>query len=191
MDHRHHSHHQRPVPPRGSLRTTSIDSHHTYQQDDKHQAWWYDKDHADDERQSGPQVPLGRRAWVGTTHITLTTSVARTTIVSSGNALVSVLDRRRHAVDDEDRHRSACRFEFQAQLFLDGGPDTYGWIPFGGGTRRCIGAAFAELEMRVVLSTILERTTLRPASRKPERMVRRNVTLSPRGGTPAILVDRS
>ena len=69
-------------------------------------------------------------------------------------------------------------------------PETYSWIPFGGGTRRCIGAAFAELEMRVVLSTILRRATLRPASDRPERMVRRNVTLSPRGGTPAVLVER-
>jgi cytochrome P450 family 135 len=81
-------------------------------------------------------------------------------------------------------------YEFRPERFLDEGPDTFGWIPFGGGTRRCIGAAFAELEMRVVLSTILRRATLRPASERAERMVRRNVTLSPRGGTPAILVDR-
>jgi cytochrome P450 family 135 len=79
---------------------------------------------------------------------------------------------------------------FRPERFLDGGPDTYSWIPFGGGTRRCIGAAFAQLEMRVVLSTILRRAELRPASREPERMVRRNVTLSPRGGTPAVLVGR-
>jgi cytochrome P450 len=81
-------------------------------------------------------------------------------------------------------------YEFRPERFLDGGPDTFGWIPFGGGTRRCIGAAFAELEMRVVLSTILRRATLRPASDRPEKMVRRNVTLSPRGGTPAMLTDR-
>ena len=81
-------------------------------------------------------------------------------------------------------------YEFRPERFLDGGPDTFGWLPFGGGTRRCIGAAFAELEMRVVLSTILRRATLRAASEKAERMVRRNVTLSPRGGTPAILVER-
>jgi cytochrome P450 len=81
-------------------------------------------------------------------------------------------------------------YEFRPERFLDGGPETFGWIPFGGGTRRCIGAAFAELEMRVVLSTILGRATLRPAADRPERMVRRNVTLSPRGGTPAVLVER-
>jgi cytochrome P450 family 135 len=81
-------------------------------------------------------------------------------------------------------------YEFRPERFLDGNPETFGWIPFGGGTRRCIGAAFAELEMRVVLSTILRSATLRPATDRPERVVRRNVTLSPRGGTPAVLVDR-
>ena len=81
-------------------------------------------------------------------------------------------------------------YEFRPERFLEDSPETYGWIPFGGGTRRCIGAAFAELEMQVVLSTILRRATLRPASDRPEKMVRRNVTLSPRGGTPAVLVER-
>jgi cytochrome P450 len=81
-------------------------------------------------------------------------------------------------------------YEFRPERFLGDGPDTFSWVPFGGGTRRCIGAAFAEFEMRVVLSTILGCATLRPASDRPERMVRRNVTLSPRGGTPAVLVER-
>jgi cytochrome P450 len=81
-------------------------------------------------------------------------------------------------------------YEFRPERFLEDNLETFGWIPFGGGTRRCIGAAFAELEMRVVLETILRRATLRPATDRPERMVRRNVTLSPRGGTPAVLVER-
>jgi cytochrome P450 family 135 len=81
-------------------------------------------------------------------------------------------------------------YEFRPERFLEDAPDTFAWVPFGGGTRRCIGAAFAEFEMRIVLSTILRRATLRPASDRPERMVRRNVTLSPRGGTPAILMER-
>jgi cytochrome P450 len=81
-------------------------------------------------------------------------------------------------------------YEFRPERFLEDSPETFGWIPFGGGTRRCIGAAFAEFEMRVVLSTILRRVTLRPATDRPERIVRRNVTLSPRGGTPAVLVER-
>jgi cytochrome P450 len=79
---------------------------------------------------------------------------------------------------------------FRPERFLDGGPETYSWIPFGGGTRRCIGAAFAQLEMRVVLRTVLGQTELRPATDQAEAIVRRNVTLSPRNGTPAILVRR-
>ncbi len=81
-------------------------------------------------------------------------------------------------------------YEFRPERFLEGDPETFGWIPFGGGTRRCLGAAFAEFEMRVVLATILRSATLRPATDRPERVVRRNVTLSPRGGTPAVLVER-
>jgi cytochrome P450 len=69
-------------------------------------------------------------------------------------------------------------------------PDTYSWIPFGGGTRRCLGAAFAQLEMRVVLSSVLTRADLRPGTDTAEPIVRRNVTLSPRNGTPAILAAR-
>jgi cytochrome P450 len=84
-------------------------------------------------------------------------------------------------------------YAFKPERFSDGAPEqakTYGWIPFGGGTRRCIGAAFAQFEMQVVMSTILRRAVLRPATDEPERMVRRNVTLSPRRGTPAILAAR-
>ena len=64
----------------------------------------------------------------------------------------------------------------------DGAPDTYTWIPFGGGTRRCIGANFALFEMRVVISRILRRVQLRPASPKPERLVRRAITQVPKNG---------
>jgi cytochrome P450 len=81
-------------------------------------------------------------------------------------------------------------YAFRPERFLDGAPETYSWIPFGGGTRRCIGAAFAQLEMRVVLSTILRGAELRPATDEPEQIVRRNVTLSPCNGTPAILTRR-
>jgi cytochrome P450 len=81
-------------------------------------------------------------------------------------------------------------YAFRPERFLDGGPETYSWIPFGGGTRRCIGGAFAQFEMRVVLATVLRCADLRPARDRSERIVRRNVTLSPRHGTPAILVAR-
>jgi len=74
-------------------------------------------------------------------------------------------------------------YAFRPERFLDNPPSGYGWIPFGGGVRRCLGASFAELEMRVVLETVLRRSVLQPASSKAERVTRRNVTFSPRRGT--------
>jgi cytochrome P450 len=74
-------------------------------------------------------------------------------------------------------------YAFRPERFLEDSPTTYGWIPFGGGIRRCLGAAFAEMEMRVVLETVLRRRALSPASGKAERLTRRNVTFSPRHGT--------
>jgi cytochrome P450 len=74
-------------------------------------------------------------------------------------------------------------YAFRPERFLERPPATYAWVPFGGGVRRCLGAAFAEMEMRVVLTTILRRRTLRPATRHAERVARRNVTFSPRNGT--------
>ena len=74
-------------------------------------------------------------------------------------------------------------YAFRPERFLDGAPSTYAWVPFGGGVRRCIGAAFAEMEMRVALTEILRRRTLMAASAHAERVARRNVTFSPQRGT--------
>ena len=74
-------------------------------------------------------------------------------------------------------------FAFRPERFLDGSPSTYAWVPFGGGVRRCIGAAFAEMEMRVALAEIVRQRALRPAAASAERVARRNVTFSPRHGT--------
>ncbi|MEO8688306.1 MAG: cytochrome P450 [Solirubrobacteraceae bacterium] len=81
-------------------------------------------------------------------------------------------------------------YAFRPERFLDNAPATYAWVPFGGGVRRCIGAAFAEMEMRVALAEILRRRTLRPASTAAERVARRNVTFSPRTGTQVIAGSR-
>ncbi|MFL5896946.1 MAG: cytochrome P450 [Solirubrobacterales bacterium] len=81
-------------------------------------------------------------------------------------------------------------FAIHPERFLDEGPDTYAWIPFGGSVRRCIGATFAEFEMRVVLREVLSRCELRKADPRPERTGRRNITLSPKDGTPVILATR-
>jgi cytochrome P450 family 135 len=74
-------------------------------------------------------------------------------------------------------------YAFRPERFLENPPSTYGWIPYGGGVRRCLGASFAEFEMRVVLETILRRCVLEGAAPRAERIARRNVTFSPRNGT--------
>jgi cytochrome P450 family 135 len=79
--------------------------------------------------------------------------------------------------------------EFRPERFLEGKADTYVWIPFGGGVRRCIGAAFAEYEMRIVLRTILERAQLSAPDPKPERVKVRNITLAPGRGA-RVSLDR-
>jgi cytochrome P450 family 135 len=81
-------------------------------------------------------------------------------------------------------------FAFKPERFLEEGPDTYGWIPFGGGMRRCIGASFAEFEMRIVLREVLSRCELHKASPSPEKTGRRNITLSPKDGTPVVVTAR-
>ena len=81
-------------------------------------------------------------------------------------------------------------FAFRPERFLEAGPDTYAWIPFGGGVRRCLGAAFAEFEMRIVLRDVLTRCQLHKADLAPERVTRRNITLSPRAGTPVVVTSR-
>jgi cytochrome P450 len=81
-------------------------------------------------------------------------------------------------------------YAFRPERFLDKPPSTYTWIPYGGGVRRCLGAAFAEMEMRVALGAILRRFDLRPGSRRAEHVARRNVTFSPRHGTRVIVTRR-
>jgi cytochrome P450 family 135 len=72
---------------------------------------------------------------------------------------------------------------FRPERFLDQSPGAFGWVPFGGGARRCVGAGFATLEMRCVLSTVLRRVSLRPASERSERIKMRNIILTPAHGT--------
>jgi cytochrome P450 len=73
--------------------------------------------------------------------------------------------------------------QFRPERFLDGKADNYAWIPFGGGIRRCIGAAFAEYEMRTILREFVERAELRAVTPEPERVKVRNITLAPARGT--------
>lgn len=70
---------------------------------------------------------------------------------------------------------------FRPERFLERGYTPFEYLPFGGGARRCIGAAFALYEMKLVLAAILRKYDLRPASDKPVRVAVRNTTAGPRG----------
>ena len=78
--------------------------------------------------------------------------------------------------------------EFRPERFLEEKADNYAWIPFGGGVRRCIGAAFAEYEMRTVLREFV-RADLSAPDPKPEKVRVRNITLAPGKGT-RVRLDR-
>jgi cytochrome P450 len=81
-------------------------------------------------------------------------------------------------------------YVFRPERFIDHEPGTYTWIPFGGGRRRCLGASFALLEMRVVLRLALATSEIRPAGDRVELSRRRSITLSPRAGARVALGAR-
>jgi cytochrome P450 family 135 len=70
-------------------------------------------------------------------------------------------------------------------------PESFAWIPFGGGVRRCLGAAFATMEMVEVLRVVAARLDLAPADTRGERMRRRGITLQPGRGARVVLSDAS
>ena len=82
-------------------------------------------------------------------------------------------------------------FAFRPERFLEQPPGTYTWIPFGGGRRRCIGASFAQLEMKLVLRAVLERFELEPADGAVETARRRGIAISPSRGGRVVLRERA
>jgi cytochrome P450 len=82
-------------------------------------------------------------------------------------------------------------YSFRPERFLDDPPGTYTWIPFGGGRRRCLGASFAMLEMKIVLRALLSTRELSAAGATVELAQRRNITVRPAGGARVTLAERS
>ena len=80
----------------------------------------------------------------------------------------------------EDVYPEPARF--RPERFLERPAGTYTWIPFGGGVRRCLGASFAQLEMRQVLRAVVAHADLEPETRRPERIASRFITLAPARG---------
>ncbi len=90
-------------------------------------------------------------------------------------------------------HRRADVYDdpraFRPERFLEKPPGTYTWIPFGGGVRRCLGASFAQFEIKIVLRELVARLDIRAARPEPERRIRRAIVFAPaRGGE--IVVER-
>ncbi|HVW29897.1 MAG TPA: cytochrome P450 [Polyangiaceae bacterium] len=81
--------------------------------------------------------------------------------------------------------------EFLPERFVGVKEDPNAWLPFGGGIRRCIGAAFAMYEMKIVTATILATKKLTLAQTPPARVVRRAITFSPEHGTRVIAEPRN
>jgi cytochrome P450 len=79
---------------------------------------------------------------------------------------------------------------FRPERFIGQPPPSFGWFPFGGGLRRCIGASFATFEMQIVIPEVLRAVTLRPASPRPARVRREAVTFVPHDGARCVVTAR-
>ena len=71
---------------------------------------------------------------------------------------------------------------FKPERFIESPPSNTEYLPFGGGVRRCLGASFAQFEMKVVLGTILQHTRVRAPEPRAERITRRSITFAPSSG---------
>lgn len=99
-------------------------------------------------------------------------------IPAGGNVSVSILRVHRDPLVYPDPET------FEPARFLERTFRPWEFVPYGGGARRCLGAAMASSEMRIVLGTLLSRVTLRRPDSRPERPVRRSVTMAPGRGVP-------
>jgi cytochrome P450 len=82
-------------------------------------------------------------------------------------------------------------FAFMPERFLEGPPDTYTWLPFGSGVRRCVAASFAQLEMKLVMQTVLREVDLRAATTDSARPARSSVAFAPGEEAQVIVTRRS
>jgi cytochrome P450/predicted unusual protein kinase regulating ubiquinone biosynthesis (AarF/ABC1/UbiB family) len=80
---------------------------------------------------------------------------------------------------------------FRPERFLETKPTPYEFLPFGGGVRRCLGMAFALVEMKIVLAEVLSRVEVHAAPGYQVRVVRRSVTLAPSQGMPVVVERRA
>jgi cytochrome P450 family 138 len=94
----------------------------------------------------------------------------------------------------DQAHRNAEEFpdpdRFDPQRFVGARPNMFAWIPFGGGTRRCVGAAFANMEIDVVLRTVLRHFIIETTDVPAEKWHFRGVAFTPKNGGRVSLRER-
>jgi cytochrome P450 len=78
---------------------------------------------------------------------------------------------------------------FRPERFVEDGAESYAWLPFGGGIRRCIGAALAQAEMTEVLRVLLSQVDLALERQQPDPVVLRGITLAPKSGVPVRVLN--
>jgi cytochrome P450 len=123
-----------------------------------------------------PPVPLGSLRRLRRE----TTLAGRPLPAGATVASCSLLVHRRPDVYDEP-------LSWRVDRFLGTRPPAGAWLPFGGGVRRCVGAAFAQFEARTVLDEITRALALRPAGPPSRRVARRGIVLVPPRGGPVIV----
>ena len=93
-----------------------------------------------------------------------------------------------------DLHENAELFpdpeRFDPYRFVGNRPPAFAWVPFGGGTRRCLGAAFANTEMDVVLRTILRHFVIETDNARDEKVHFRGIAYTPRDGGRVVMHRR-
>lgn len=107
-------------------------------------------------------------------------------VIPRGHAvLVSIdqLHRNAHAFPDP--------YRFDPRRFLADGPSAFEWLPYGGGARRCPGSTFANLEMDVVLRTVLQHFTIEPTTEPGETARPRGIAFKPKRGGRIVVHRRS
>ena len=114
-------------------------------------------------------------------------------VCSSGNGLSPGAIRWSVAIGQA--HWNAHEFphpeRFDPDRFVGDRPNVFAWIPFGGGTRRCVGAAFANMEMDVVLRTVLRQVTIETTAAPDEKWHSRGVAFTPKKGGRVVVRRRA
>ena len=98
-------------------------------------------------------------------------------VAAGTRIVVHIIAINRNATTYEHPH------EFRPERFLGIRPQTYAWVPFGGGVKRCLGASFSMRELVTVLQVLLREGEFTAVDERPEKIVRRSIMLAPRHGT--------